>query len=533
MPKNTAISTQIPLLLCSFLLISCPESESSAQNNETYSSFWDGKNMLLRGMAFGNGVWYLAEPDPTLHNEEDYKEMQRLGLNAVRFYLSYKYFEDDNAPYQYKQSGFDWLNQNIEWARANGIKLFLNIHVPQGGFQSNGEGGALWENAENQNRLTALWRKLASVYANDTAIAAYDLLNEPVTTKNKEQWQTLAQRLADTIRTIDSKHFLLVERLNGLTNGDYSQDSEMNFVFINDPANKWGLTFHFYSPIEYTHQYASWVDAFKNTDGGKYPDASKLAMDEPEWKSASFDNPAVSQGTSDWEFYEGKWKTASDTSASNIARPTLMCQNAQSGTAWFNNLIVEEKSPSGEIQKIASYENLPGIDGWYFWTEKPGGSVLKENGAVGITGTVSDANYASKDMYFLLKQGYSYRASGKMKGYDIPSSAACRIRIDFAYTKSISARDYSYLEKEVDKYAEIASKHNLPVFLGEFGVIKHTFEGDKGGLKWVEDMVSILRSQGISFTYHAWYDDSFGVRNNAALKDVFGRKFRSRAAIGQ
>jgi len=235
--------------------------------------FWDGKNEMLRGVALGNNVWSLQEyANIALNDSADYARLRADGFNAARFYLSYKFFESDLNPYSYKQGGWDFLNKNLQWAQANGIKFILNMHVPQGGFQSNGEGGALWEIEENQKRLIALWREIAKRYANQTAIAAYDILNEPVVSREKSQWQKLAQKIVNAIREVDNNHLILVERMNAIIPNDYSNDSEMNFVFIEDPANKWGLTFHFYSPIEYTHQYASWADAFRDKDGGRYPD---------------------------------------------------------------------------------------------------------------------------------------------------------------------------------------------------------------------------------------------------------------------
>jgi len=56
---------------------------------------------------------------------------------------NYVTFEDDAAPNVYKQAGWDWLDLNVQWAKAHGIHLIFNMHVPQGGFQSNGAGGRL------------------------------------------------------------------------------------------------------------------------------------------------------------------------------------------------------------------------------------------------------------------------------------------------------------------------------------------------------------------------------------------------------
>ena len=484
-------------------------------------AFWNGRDGLLRGVAVGNDVWSLkAEANPAQNSLADYVRMRELGMNVARFYLSYRFFEDDAAPYAYKQSGWDFLNQNLEWAKANGITFILNMHVPQGGFQSNAEGGALWDVLANQKRLIALWREIARRYANEPAIVAYDLVNEPVVTKDKSQWQRLAQQLVDAIREVDANHLIFVERINGITPGNYANDAEMNFVFINDPANKWGLTFHFYSPIAYTHQYAPWVPGFKNTDGGKYPDPALPQFESEVWKGATFANPTAPKGDSDWAFYEGTWKTVADLSEGNIGRPALEFGGLGGGTVWFDRLVFEKRSPGGEVSTIATYHLKAGAGGWYFWTEKPGGRIIEKEDAIGFTGTVAGANYGAS-AFTVLEQGWSYRVSGRMKGESLPAAAVCRVRFDWNLARNIRTRDKAALEQEVLSYLNLAREKNLPVYLGEFGVIKHTLTQEKGGAVWVADMFDILKTHGVSFTYHAWVDYWFGVKGNAEMEQVF------------
>ncbi|MFQ3577177.1 MAG: hypothetical protein SNJ77_12150 [Cytophagales bacterium] len=76
----------------------------------------NGNQIMLRGMSFGNLVWVDNYADsPHLHHSEiDFKRVSDLGINAIRFYLNYKTFENDNSPYQYKQSGWDWIDNNIQ-----------------------------------------------------------------------------------------------------------------------------------------------------------------------------------------------------------------------------------------------------------------------------------------------------------------------------------------------------------------------------------------------------------------------------------
>ena len=83
-------------------------------------------------MAFGNTVWANpANPPANHHGEIDYERAAAMGFNRVRFYFNYGIFEDDAAPYAYKQSGFDWIDQNIAWAKAHGITLIVNMHCPR------------------------------------------------------------------------------------------------------------------------------------------------------------------------------------------------------------------------------------------------------------------------------------------------------------------------------------------------------------------------------------------------------------------
>jgi len=74
----------------------------------------------------------------------------------------------------------------------------------------------------------------------------------------------------------------------------------------------------------------------------------------------------------------------------------------------------------------------------------------------------------------------------------------------------------------------------VPLFLGEFGAHRPCFENDRGGLRWVEDLLDLADERGLSFTYHDYHDDSFGLyvgngpvdpaRGNDALIALFQRK---------
>jgi len=99
------------------------------------SQLVDGDNnpIYLQGVAFNNFIWNNSALPPPHHGEIDYQRVKDMGMNAIRFYMNYTFFEDDSDPYNYRQSGWDWIDQNIEWAKENEVYLILNMHAPQGG----------------------------------------------------------------------------------------------------------------------------------------------------------------------------------------------------------------------------------------------------------------------------------------------------------------------------------------------------------------------------------------------------------------
>ena len=105
--------------------------------------------------------------------------------------------------------------------------------------------------------------------------------------------------LARAIREVDGKHLLFVERVNSIGD-DWSSDGDMNFFLV--PDENTAYEFHFYSPIEYTHQQTSWTTY---GEGGQYPDESRLGEIKERWINvATFDSPKVPEGDSDWSYYE-------------------------------------------------------------------------------------------------------------------------------------------------------------------------------------------------------------------------------------
>lgn len=474
----------------------------------------NGIPIQFRGVCFGNEVWTDNVFPSTHHTEEDFERVSAMGMNVIRFYMNYKTFEDDNNPYIYKAAGWNWLEQNIEWAKNNNIYLILNMHVPQGGFQSNGNGGNLWTVNENQKRLKALWNKIAKRYANEPTIAGFDLVNEPVVTTSLSQWENLAQQLVDTIRQVDKNHMIIIERLNAVGN-NWNSNENMNFFRVKD--NNVAYTFHFYSPIEYTHQNTSWTNL---GDGGKYPDEGIISTTGiPKWYTGTFSNPKLSAGTNDWTYLQGIKYHVVDP-AIKLGLVALIGEKTGSGgKVYFDDLIIKEYDENQLFVRDVMSINPTSIIDWSYWSANNDGIGNFENSighgdntSLSISASTGDASFGNYSKLFIPKQGYYYEISGWVKGENLDALSRCRLRIDFQTSSyPVYVRNKEYLSSILSQFTAWGDKENVPLYCGEFGIYKDCYDNNKGGLIWVSDMLDLLKQHKIHFTFHAYHEDSFGI----------------------
>lgn len=177
-------------------------------------------------------------------NQASFSEIRNsFCFNVIRLNMDFRYFESDANPGVYLQAGWEWLDEKIDWAKNNNVYLILDMHTPQGGYQSYGFNGKFWgntiEDINNRTRFINLWKTIANRYKNDTTIAGYDLINEPLPLNNLGYW-TLIQQTANEIRSVDNNHLLIIEE---------AFVNDFKWQTIND--NNYCIDFHFYNPWDY------------------------------------------------------------------------------------------------------------------------------------------------------------------------------------------------------------------------------------------------------------------------------------------
>lgn len=155
----------------------------------------------------------------------DIDSLASWGFNSIRLPMHYKLFtlpieeEPVSGQHTWLPKGFELTDSVISWCKQNQMYVILDLHGAPGG-QGYDQGisdydptkPSLWESKENRDKCVALWKRLATRYANEPWVGGYDLINEP-------NWNlpggTLLrshyEEIMDSIRTVDNKHIIIIE----------------------------------------------------------------------------------------------------------------------------------------------------------------------------------------------------------------------------------------------------------------------------------------------------------------------------------
>lgn len=107
----------------------------------------------------------------------------------------------------------DWLVTNCA---SRGIYVVIDMHGVIGGQSSSGDTGwqnqnQYWTNRTDQNQTAYMWSQIAAHYQGNSAVAGYDLINEPMGAPGTAAVWAAYTNLYTTIRAVDSSHIIIQE----------------------------------------------------------------------------------------------------------------------------------------------------------------------------------------------------------------------------------------------------------------------------------------------------------------------------------
>ncbi len=166
-------------------------------------------------------------------SEDDIARIAAEGMNHVRLPINWRVVMDQTGVL--RPEGTALVDRLIEWCRAHGLWVVLDLHGAPGGQtgtnidDSPNPAPELFTGARWRDLTVSLWQQLADRYRDDTVVAGYDLLNEPLPNEYGDLFRNelvkLYRELSVAIREVDPNHMVIYEGARWAT--DWSMFSEV------------------------------------------------------------------------------------------------------------------------------------------------------------------------------------------------------------------------------------------------------------------------------------------------------------------
>ncbi len=193
----------------------------------------------------------------------DFKNIANMGFDHIRLPIDETQMWDEQG--NRHEEAFKLLHFAIEQCKENNLRVIVDLHTLRSHHFNETEKMTLWYDTAAQQKYISFWKQLSAElnkYPNE--LLAYDPLNEAVADR-AEEWNSLINWVVDEIRVLEPSRTIIM--------GSNRWQTVENFKYLRIPQGDTNiiLSFHFYSPLAFTHYQSPWSE-FKDLGlGTTYP----------------------------------------------------------------------------------------------------------------------------------------------------------------------------------------------------------------------------------------------------------------------
>lgn len=207
---------------------------------------YEQNKLLGRGVNLGNALEAPKEGDWGVTLQEDFfRKIKEKGFNSIRVPIKWSSHAETVSPYKIDEKFMERIDWVVDQALMNGLAIIINIHHYD----------EMMSDPENHKyRFLYIWDQISSHFTKTSGKLFFEILNEPNNKLNSALWNQYLKEAITVIRKTNPYRTLIVGTANWNSIGNLSTLS-----LPNDDRNII-VTYHYYSPFNFTHQGADWVD---------------------------------------------------------------------------------------------------------------------------------------------------------------------------------------------------------------------------------------------------------------------------------
>lgn len=222
---------------------------SSSTGSSSSEGFADAATLAARmgqGVNLGN---YFEAPEWGSWGQElsadDFTKIAALGFKHVRIPVRWDAYAATTEPYTLDSARLDSMYRVVRSAHEAGLMVVLNQHHHDPIYA---------DPTGEAPRLLAIWKQVAEKFKGEGDYLLFELLNEPKDNLDAAAWQVLFPQIIGVLRSVSPERTLV------LGGSDWNSIAGMKLMELPADKNHLMLTFHYYSPYQFTHQGAEWSD---------------------------------------------------------------------------------------------------------------------------------------------------------------------------------------------------------------------------------------------------------------------------------
>lgn len=149
-----------------------------------------------------------------------------------------------DSPFTIDPAFFERVDWAVRQALDRGLKVVLNVHhYDELNLDPEGE----------RERFLALWTQIAVRYRQESDALYFEVLNEPQAGLTADRWNALLADVLSVVRRSNPDRFVIVGP------AEFNTIAQLPALHLPEQDHNLVVTFHYYSPMAFTHQGASWT----------------------------------------------------------------------------------------------------------------------------------------------------------------------------------------------------------------------------------------------------------------------------------